>query len=62
MKLFVLVNEGLEKYASTEIKELTGSNSVTHNNVLEFEIDNTENFLSFVNVKELIIKLIRLQF
>ena len=49
MKLFVLVNEGLEKYASTEIKELTGSNSVTHNNVLEFEIDNTENFLSFVN-------------
>ncbi len=49
MKLFVLVNDGLEQTAGTEIKELTGSNPVFNNNVLEFEIDKTEKVLSFVN-------------
>jgi 23S rRNA G2445 N2-methylase RlmL len=49
MKLFVLVNAGFEKSAAAEIKELTGANSVSHDNVLEFETKDDETALSFLN-------------
>ncbi|MBU1632415.1 MAG: THUMP domain-containing protein [Nanoarchaeota archaeon] len=58
MKLFALVNSGLETISAEEIKELTKITPLTYQNVLEFSLEDKEEILKLIYGSQSIRKII----